>query len=124
MTDGKPERVQRKRTKGWKMPPNTVYVGRPTRWGNPHDWQSYRENFPPELLQSEGPGFRDNWCRERAVEAYQEDWSDYLRKESAALTRLRAALGGKDLACWCGKHSPCHADILLHLANDAERTEK
>lgn len=30
-----PERVQRKRTKGWKMPPDTVYVGRPTKWGNP-----------------------------------------------------------------------------------------
>ena len=30
-----PERVQRKRTKGWKMPPNTVYVGRGSKWGNP-----------------------------------------------------------------------------------------
>ena len=27
-------RIQRKRTKGWKMPPNTVYVGRPTKFGN------------------------------------------------------------------------------------------
>lgn len=31
-----PVRIQRKRTKGWKMPPNTVYVGRPTKWGNPY----------------------------------------------------------------------------------------
>ena len=30
-----PIRIQRKRTKGWRMPPNTVYVGRPTIWGNP-----------------------------------------------------------------------------------------
>lgn len=30
-----PRRIQRKRTKGWKMPENTVYVGRPTKWGNP-----------------------------------------------------------------------------------------
>lgn len=29
-----PERVQRKRTKGWRMPANTIYVGRPTHWGN------------------------------------------------------------------------------------------
>ena len=34
-TEGRPVRIQRKRTKGWKMPPNTVYVGRPTEWGNP-----------------------------------------------------------------------------------------
>ena len=31
-TEGRPVRIQRKRTKGWKMPPNTVYVGRPTEW--------------------------------------------------------------------------------------------
>jgi hypothetical protein len=31
----KPVRIQRKRTKGWKMPPNTVYVGRGSQWGNP-----------------------------------------------------------------------------------------
>jgi hypothetical protein len=29
-----PQRIQRKRTKGWKMPPGAVYVGRPTKWGN------------------------------------------------------------------------------------------
>ena len=31
-----PERLQRQRTKGWRMPPDTVYVGRPTKWGNPY----------------------------------------------------------------------------------------
>jgi hypothetical protein len=31
----KPIRIQRKRTKGWKMPENTVYVGRGSKWGNP-----------------------------------------------------------------------------------------
>ena len=30
-----PDRIQRKRTKDWKMPVNAIYVGRPTRWGNP-----------------------------------------------------------------------------------------
>lgn len=30
-----PRRIQRRRTKGWRMPEGAVYVGRPTRWGNP-----------------------------------------------------------------------------------------
>lgn len=34
--DLKPKRIQRKRTRGWKMPPNTVCVTRPGRWGNPY----------------------------------------------------------------------------------------
>ena len=29
-----PERIQRKRTRGWRMPEGAVYVGRPTKWGN------------------------------------------------------------------------------------------
>jgi len=29
------KRIQRKRTKRWKMPKNTIYVGRPSKWGNP-----------------------------------------------------------------------------------------
>ena len=31
-----PRRIQRKRTKGWRMPEGAVYVGRPTKWGNPY----------------------------------------------------------------------------------------
>lgn len=31
-----PKRIQRKRIKGWEMPPNTLYCGRPTMWGNPY----------------------------------------------------------------------------------------
>ena len=30
-----PQRIQRRRTKGWRLPPNSRYVGRPTKWGNP-----------------------------------------------------------------------------------------
>ncbi|MGE3840071.1 MAG: DUF4326 domain-containing protein [Vicinamibacterales bacterium] len=37
----KPQRIQRKRSKGWKMPENTVYVGRPTKWGNPWSVEGY-----------------------------------------------------------------------------------
>ena len=31
-----PKRIQRKRTKGWRMPEGAVYVGRGTKWGNPY----------------------------------------------------------------------------------------
>lgn len=30
-----PNRIQRERTTGWRMPEGAVYVGRPTKWGNP-----------------------------------------------------------------------------------------
>lgn len=91
-----PVRVQRKRTKGWKMPPGTVYVGRPTRYGNPFaDAQKFKL------------------------------WMDGVLEIGIAEARIHKrptqcdieALRGKNLACWCALDQPCHADVLLELAN-------
>ncbi len=95
-----PQRVQRMRSKGWRMPENTVYVGRPTRWGNPNDWRWHG--------------------RTGAVKLYKAQWFEYLSKEPKALVRLKQSLGGKNLACWCPLGRPCHADVLLELANQPD----
>lgn len=98
----KPIRIQRKRTKGWKMPKNTVYVGRPTIWGNPFSMGT------PETL----------------VELYGEYIQGYNRFHDSSptprdrTTEIRKELKGKNLACWCPLNQPCHADILLKIAND------
>jgi hypothetical protein len=89
------QRIQRKRTKGWRMPAGAVYVGRPTKWGNPCRMGSHADqarNFR-QLLMS-GP----------------LQWRE-LREQA------RRELAGKDLACWCPLNQPCHADVLLELAN-------
>jgi hypothetical protein len=93
-----PARIQMRRTKGWRKPENVIYVGRPTRWGNP-----YRVE---ELGRSE------------AMRRFRKLFSDAARGAKpeypiSDLTELR----GKDLACWCRVGEECHADILLELAN-------
>lgn len=93
-----PQRIQRKRTKGWKMPEGVVYVGRPTMWGN----------FAAEVC-----------CitdHAEAVAAYRR-WIDEVASW-AWKGRVVADLKGKDLACWCRLDQPCHADVLLELANE------
>lgn len=89
----KPQRIQRKRTKGWKMPENTVYVGRGSKWGNP---------------------FRvvDGWTAESAVREYRA-----AIDTNGSPSLIREALAGRNLACWCRLDQPCHADVLLELAN-------
>lgn len=87
-----PKRIQRRRTAGWRMPENTVYVGRPTKWGNP-----YKIN---ERLN-----------KENAVALFREFVEIHIPAEE--LKELK----GKNLACWCKEGSPCHADILLEFAN-------
>lgn len=102
-----PERIQRKRVKGWRMPEGAVYVGRPSKWGNP--WPVDRVIF----------GVPGGWpllgmTPALAVELYRT-WVTQMRNDrrSAFLDELK----GKDLACWCPLDQPCHADVLLELAN-------
>lgn len=97
-----PTRIQRKRTKGWRMPPNTVFVGRPTKWGNPFNWQNSSEP------RYEAHAF--------AVELYRHFITNE-RGPSAPTDEDIASLRGKNLACWCSLDEHCHADVLLELAN-------
>nr|WP_302053882.1 DUF4326 domain-containing protein [Sphingomonas tagetis] len=88
-----PRRVQLSRAKGWRMPADTVKVDRSTKWGNPY-------------------GDRDterSW-RSAAVEAFR---LENHRRDPSDFSELR----GKNLACWCPLDQPCHADVLLQLAN-------
>lgn len=108
-----PKRIQRKRTKGWRMPPNTVYVGRGTMFGNPfnatqvaacfHMW-----GYPKPLVKLHSPP-----SLERCIDMYTAWLMTNLSWDSTLLDRLR----GKDLACWCPLGKLCHADVLLRLAN-------
>lgn len=114
-------RIQRKRTAGWRMPAGAVYVGRPTRWGNPfHIGQEFGDLRCPECGFVE-PTVRVS-SRQRAVALF-DAWLDWPRQPfpgiAAAPTHeeVRDALAEHDLACWCPLDQPCHADILLALAN-------
>jgi hypothetical protein len=97
----KSKRIQRKRIKGWKMPPNTVYVGRPSKWGNPYS-------------------MKDGLTRQEAVDLYENWIKEEIAIAPENLTEIKAELAGKDLACWCAVGGPCHANILLELANSTE----
>ena len=89
-----PKRIQITRHKPWrKDSPDAVIVARPSRWGN------------PILVGSDGVP-----DRQAAVDAFRDTiphWHDDIRRE----------LRGKDLACWCPLDQPCHADVLLEIAN-------
>lgn len=130
-----PKRIQRQRTKGWRMPEGAVYVGRPSKWGNP---------FPvgPAVYyqQRYGSGAGINDRSRSALQFYRRwlsgDIFDCTVREYDHLgipcprpvapppstDQIRRALAGRDLACWCPLDSPCHADVLLEIANaEADR---
>lgn len=102
----KPVRVQIKRAAGWRMPENTVVVARPSKWGN-------QFRVSDERTAGESVGAFHTWLTVIACDAEM-----HYRK--AILLFALPELRGKNLACWCPLDQPCHADVLLQLANDVE----
>lgn len=128
-----PMRIQLRRTKGWRKPPNTVSCARPAKYGNPYRWTDYNvanaddTPAPPDVQRRVGTqmALRDH-----------KAWL-YLNDKHA---EIRRDLANKHLACWCrvcvrhkdGKPwnepcrdcDPCHVDHLLEVANGTPLVER
>ena len=98
-----PVRIQRKRTKGWRMPSNTIYVGRPSIWENEF------------TIKSCGSALE-------AVHMFEHDVLKFSCFHPGDYETWIGHLKGKNLACWCPPGQPCHADVLLKLANRPARS--
>ena len=94
-----PVRVQLSRKKGWRLPPNTLNVARPSRYGNPHHIGMC-------------PVCGVTHTRDEAVAEFEAEVSQ-LPANHFEIMR------GKNLACWCKLNERCHAEVLLRLANSA-----
>jgi len=120
-----PTRIQRRRTKGWKMPPHTVIVDRSSGFGNP---------FPVSKAKSTSMGVTSDvwvvgtwegpamWFKDTKHEAHKlavsafRTWIEHP-PQAKLLASVKSKLRGKNLACWCKPDEPCHADVLLEIAN-------
>ena len=132
-----PVRIQLRRVKGWRMPAGTVKVDRSTRWGNPcrcdangipraHDGTEIALNGMRAVGGASGKP--SPIIAAMLAEGYRWWISQPAQKNLRA--EIRRELRGKNLGCWCpltidydfrwkngSDHWPCHADILLELAN-------
>jgi hypothetical protein len=99
----KPVRIQQRREHGWCMPPNTKSVSRSTRFGN-------------RVITVIEAG-----SHEAAIARYR-CWI-FAPAQADFRERVRRELRGQNLACYCPLDQPCHADILLEIANSEEPTQ-
>jgi hypothetical protein len=130
-----PERIQRKRTAGWRMPDGAVYVGRPSKWGSPiritreraRNVTWYRVHGSP-MDRNGGPAYVGlDTARHFAARHFEWDLLNGRLSDYPSLDEIRAELAGRDLACWCPPRTVyrsgnlgdfcCHGDVLLELAN-------
>ena len=100
------------------MPPNTVYVGRPTKWGNPFHLEQFCRDY-------KGHQWGCPYCcktGEEAVQKYRGILTNPTEQDNLYwwpdnLKDFLAPLKGKNLADWCPLDQRCHTDVLLELAN-------
>lgn len=90
------------------MPEGAVYVGRPTQWGNPFTF----ELAAPDVVE---PRVDMAALAAQLVVLTYRAW--VTREVREFLTIDLEPLRGRDLVCWCPLDRPCHADVLLELAN-------
>ena len=100
-----PKRIQLKRKKGWRMPEGAVKVSRGATigWGNP--WKVGVDR-----------------TREEVVRMYEEALVN--GRLAYSVEDVRRELGGKDLVCFCDFSGPCHADVLLGIANERRGSDE
>ena len=96
-----PTRIQYSRAAGWHRPSETVLVSGPTRWRNPF------------LIGADGTA-----NRERAVAEFRAALLE--GRLEISVEDVQRQLKGQNLGCWCPLDRPCHADVLLEIANRPE----
>lgn len=117
-----PERIQLRRIKGWRKPENAIVVARPSRWGNPFPIAEYGVELSLILFENIAHGVwnptpLDHLGDQPYQRAYERQRAWRARFHRHPLEVIRSELCGHDLACWCPLDQPCHADVLLEIAN-------
>ena len=120
----KPVRIQRKRVKGWKMPENTISVTRPGKWGNcfkiggRYKWGGLsNKGIDTLIIVMEAHVPDDKFTTLETAEECIEWYEKYIYLRPGFIDKVKKELKGKNLACFCKEGHPCHAGILLKIAN-------
>lgn len=99
------------------MPDGAIYVGRPTDWGNPYQIRRRGGGYEVVGRGKVVWGFAAPMTRRDAAECAVDLYRDIIPPRSIRAREAQIHLAGHDLACWCPLDLPCHADVLLEVAN-------
>lgn len=118
-----PKRIQMSRRHPWRAAnPDAVIVARPSKWGNP--FKVVRDDDDNWDVRYDGITFDYASSKEDALELAVEIFALEIAPTASIdgidypfYVDIERELAGKDLACWCPLDQPCHADVLLELAN-------
>ena len=88
-----------------------VYIGRPSKWGNP--FAIGRDGTREEVIEK----YRKFIMREEAIQGMVAAWEIGMSMIPPTIEEIQKELKGKILGCWCSPHE-CHGEVLAEIAND------
>lgn len=112
-----PHRIQRLRTKGWRLPAGAIIVSRPSKWGNP--WRAEVVGGVGWCCADAGGRIIQARDRQDAHDLAVAHFRTWFNQHPTLAAEARAELRGRVLCCWCPPDVACHADVLLEAANQA-----
>lgn len=89
-----------------KLPPGSVYIGRPSPYGNSYSSKSGK------------------FTKEECVAFHRIDLYEALISDGNYFTKLKSELEGRTLACWCKnskRYIACHGDNFVHIFKDVNK---
>ncbi len=123
------KRLRRDKIFGWVCPPNAMYVGRPSVWGNPFKVGKYYMNL--QMLMAIGfikddADYKKYWIKWKGILITDIDlclslyrlWLDYMLKNFPDKYNLSELLKYEYLCCYCKLTDPCHVDVLIEYCEE------
>lgn len=112
------KRIQMTRQHPWRPEnPDAVIVSRPTEWGNPFAVGGWYLRVEGKAAPTLFPQFHPDAIRIPDAAAAVELYREHIKSISGFGMIVHRMLDGRDLACWCPLDQPCHADVLLEIAD-------
>ena len=120
----RPQRIQRRRLLGWRRPEGAIYVGRGSMWGNPFKVGkevTIAGDFGPfdakATILARDAAHASDLYRRFITTGIVAPFTGLSFRSTITPEEIRQARAGRDLMCWCPLDQPCHADVLLEIAN-------
>lgn len=138
-----PDRITLSRAKGWRKPAGAIVVARPSLWGNPWgignpgtidlvlEGVKTRYNTVSDMDAIDAVWAYEGWLAGKPIwpvnlpeitltATGKQAMRDHLHARRMQILANLDQLRGHDLCCWCKPGQPCHADVLLILANGGD----
>ena len=117
----RPQRLHLSRQKGFNLQEHSQatnglaakIVSRPGKWGNPFVIADIARRY--KLDPAEAQARAVDLCTQWLIGALST--SPLSPGPAPSLDLIRTELAGYNLACWCKPGTPCHADVLIEIAN-------